>query len=83
MPTKTITKYSTKEHIMWLQEKLNSVLDKKESFIPLSVDGIYGNKTRIAVLMYWEQLGLNKNGSDTGWKVGKTTRTALNEVRKK
>lgn len=83
MPAKTITKNSSKEHIKWLQEKLNAVLDKKESFIPLSVDGIYGNKTRIAVLMYWEQLGWNKKGSDSGWKVGKATRVALNDGRKK
>lgn len=71
-PTKSITKESFKEDIKWLQEKLNKVL-VGESNIPLKVDGIYGNKTRIAVLIYWEKLGWNKDGSADGWRAGAKT----------
>lgn len=79
MPEKTITQDSSKEDIKWLQDKLNSVL-VGESFIPLPSSGIYDNKTRIAVLIYWEKLGWNKDGSDTGWKAGKKTIAALDKV---
>lgn len=68
-PTKTITRESSKDDIKWLQEHLNSVLEG-HSFIPLNADGIYGNKTRIAVLIYWESLGWNKDGNDDGWRAG-------------
>lgn len=79
MPEKTITQDSSKEDIMWLQDKLNSFL-VGESFIPLSNDGVYDNKTRIAVLIYWEKLGWNKEGKDTGWKAGKKTIASLNNA---
>ncbi len=78
MPTKTITKDSAVEDIKWLQEKLNMVLTG-ESFVPLTVSGVFDNKTRIAVLIYWEKLGWNKDGKDTGWKAGKKTIRALEE----
>ena len=71
-PTKTINRESTIQDIKWLQEKLNSKL-LGHSNIPLNVDGAYGNKTRIAVLIYWEVLGWNKEGKDDGWKIGKKT----------
>lgn len=76
MPAKTITKESPKEDIKWLQDKLNSVLIG-ESNIPLTVNGTYDNKTRIAVLIYWEKLGWNKDGSADGWRAGKNTIKAL------
>lgn len=72
VPTKTITKGSPVEDIKWLQVKLNIFLDG-HSFIPLKVDGIYGNKTRIAVLILWESIGWNKDGEDDGWRVGSKT----------
>lgn len=71
-PTKTITIDSSKEDIKWLQDRLNKALPN-ESNIPLIVDGIYGNKTRIAVLIYWEKLGWNKDGSADGWRAGAKT----------
>lgn len=82
IPSKTITKKSSVTDIKWLQGKLNTVL-KGESFIPLAVDGIYGNKTRIAVLIYWEKLGWNQTGKDTGWGAGSNTITALSKGRTK
>lgn len=71
-PTKTITKDSSKEDIKWLQDRLNKALPN-ESNIPLIVDGTYGNKTRISVLIYWELLGWNKDGSADGWRAGVKT----------
>jgi len=73
---KRITKESTVQEVKWLQEKLNSKLPG-HSNIPLTVDGVYGNKTRIAVLVYWEVLGWNKKGKDDGWKIGKKTMDKL------
>ena len=78
MPEKTITQDSPKEDIKWLQDKLNLAL-VGESFIPLS-SGVYDNKTRIAVLIYWEKLGWNKGGNDTGWRAGKKTIASLNNA---
>ncbi|MFV0344408.1 MAG: peptidoglycan-binding domain-containing protein, partial [Anaerocolumna sp.] len=63
MPAENITRSSSREDIKWLQEKLNKVVQG----YPLKVDGIYGPKVRIAVLMYWEQRGWNKDGKDCSW----------------
>lgn len=76
IPTKSITKESSKEDIKWLQDRLNKELPG-ESNIPLTVDGIYGNKTRIAVLIHWEKLGWNKDGSGDGWRAGAKTIKSL------
>ena len=76
VPTKTITKSSSKDDIRWLQNKLNSVL-AGESFIPLAVNGIYDSKVRIAVLIYWEKRGWNKDGAKDGWSAGTGTIDAL------
>lgn len=76
-PAKTITKDSTSNDIKWLQLNLNRYLFNLEGFIPLTVDGIYHNKTRIAVLIYWEMLGWNTSGEGTGWYVGLATINAL------
>jgi len=81
-PTKTITSLSPKEDIKWLQINLNQCLGKAESFIPLLVDGSYGSKTRIAILIYWERLGWNKKMEDDGTKAGKETMQALLAGRK-
>ncbi len=77
IPTKTITPESSREDIKWLQTKLNQCLNSTESFIPLTVDGSYGPKTRIAVLIYWERLGWGKHMKDDGTKAGKATIEAL------
>ena len=75
IPTNTITKDSSQEDIKWAQEKLNGVLP---SWFPkLKVDGSYGPKTRIAVLIYWDQLGWGKHMMDDGTRIGKATREAL------
>lgn len=76
MPTKSITKGSSKEDIKWLQDRLNKALPD-ESNIPLMIDGIYGNKTRIAVLIYWEKLRWNKDGTGDGWRAGAKTINSL------
>lgn len=78
MPKSTITQGSSEEDVIWLQEQLNQVLFG-ESFIPLTNMGVYDNKTRIAVLIYWEKLGWNKDGKDTGWRAGKKTIQTLKE----
>ncbi len=77
MPSSSISVTSSKEDIIWLQSKLNECLSKNESFIPLAVDGDYGPKTRIAVLIYWERLGWGKHMKDDGKKAGKATIEAL------
>ena len=70
-PTKTITKESSKEDVKWLQTRLNEKLEGLYAL--LKIDGIYDNKTRIAVLILCESLGWNKDGVDDGWKVGVKT----------
>lgn len=73
-PIKTITKDSSKEDIKWLQERLNVILKDKW---PLQVNSVYDNNTRIAVLILWESLGWNEDGSGDGWRAGKNTINAL------
>lgn len=75
-PKENITRNSSKDDIKWLQDKLNKALPDY-TYIPLDNDGIYGAKTRIAVLMYWEKRGWNQDGKNTGWTVGSGTREAL------
>ena len=74
-PVKAITPESPKEDIQWAQNKLNAVLPE---WLPkLKVDGDYGAKTRIAVLIYWDALGWARHMRDDGTKIGKSTRKAL------
>lgn len=81
MPKKTITPESTKSDIKWAQERLNDVIP---SWLPrLAVDGLYGAKTRLAVLTYWDQLGWGKDIADDGTRIGKATRKALADKRRK
>lgn len=80
VPTKSITPKSSNVDIKWAQEKLNLVIP---AWLPkLKVDGNYGPKTRIAVLVYWDALGWGKHMNDDGKKIGKATREALAEGRK-
>ena len=80
VPTKSITPKSSNVDIKWAQEKLNAVIP---NWLPkLKVDGDYGPKTRIAVLVYWDALGWGKHMNDDGKKIGKATREALAEGRK-
>ena len=75
IPSKTITMTSSNQDIKWAQEQLNAVLP---SWYPkLKVDGSYGPKTRIAVLIYWDSLGWGKHMQDDGTRIGKATREAL------
>ena len=71
-PTKSITKTSPKEAITWLQQKLNTALPGV-TYIPLIADGVFGTRTRIAVLIYWEFKGWKQDGKEDGWKVGPGT----------
>ena len=85
VPAKAVTPESSKEDIKWAQERLNTVLPKIypaiPGIVPLQVDGDYGPKTRIAVLMYWDALGWGKHMNDDGKKIGTSTREALAEGR--
>ncbi len=75
MPAKTITPESPKQDIKWAQERLNAVIP---AWLPkLAMDGSFGPKTRIAVLVYWDQLGWGKHMQDDGTKIGSATRNAL------
>lgn len=76
IPSGVISKTSSTDDIKWLQSKLNAVLTG-ESFHPLAVDGVYGNKTRLSVLIYWEKLGWNSEAADSGWNVASGTKNAL------
>jgi hypothetical protein len=80
MPTTTVSPASTKEDVMWAQSSLNQVLP--DWFPKLKVDGDYGSNTRIAVLVYWNQLGWNKTMKDDGTRIGSSTRAALEAGRK-
>ncbi len=71
-PTKTITAASPKEHIMWLQERVNRYSDAG-----IDVDGRYGPRTKQAVLNYWKRLKWNQHGRDDGTRAGKATIEAL------
>ena len=75
IPEIAVTPESSKEDIKWAQEKLNAVLP---DWVPrLKVDGDYGSKTRIAVLILWDSLGWGKHMKDDGTRIGKSTREVL------
>ncbi|MDF2842458.1 MAG: hypothetical protein K0R00_884 [Herbinix sp.] len=78
----TITPASSAKEIKWVQEKLNAVLSEIPGITPLEVNGVYGPNLRIAVLLYWQQLGW-ANLKDHGTSIGKTTINALAAGRKK
>ncbi|MBE5967662.1 MAG: N-acetylmuramoyl-L-alanine amidase [Lachnospiraceae bacterium] len=75
IPDRSITPESDSKDIKWAQKKLNAVLP---DWLPrLKVDGDYGPKTRIAVLVYWDKLGWGKHLEDSGKTIGKATKEAL------
>jgi N-acetyl-anhydromuramyl-L-alanine amidase AmpD len=71
-PKSTIAVNSSPDDINWLKLKINNALIGN-SYIPLELNGVYDNKTRIAVLILWESFGWNKDGADDGWRAGKKT----------
>lgn len=75
---KTVSIKSSKEDIKWLQERLNKCVKG----YTIKVDGDYGAQTRIAVLLYWDQLGWAKHMKDSGKKAGSSTVIALAQGRK-
>jgi N-acetylmuramoyl-L-alanine amidase CwlA len=77
IPSKSITPKSDPKDIIWAQAKLNKVLAQVSGFTSLKIDGIYGPKMRIAVLMYWDLLGWGKDMADDGKMIGKATIAAL------
>ena len=78
MPNKAITPESPKEDIKWAQEHLNALLP--DLYPRLKVDGNYGPKTRIAVLILWNSLGWGKHMKDDGTRIGKSTREVLANI---
>ena len=79
-PEETITPGGDSLAIIWLQVKLNRCLQGVAGFKELTLDGIYGAKTRAALLLYWKKLGWNKDGANTGWIAGIETKAALAAV---
>lgn len=75
-----VTPDSGTDEIRWLQHSLNQVLP--EWFPKIAETGIYDAVTRIAVLVYWEQLGWGKHMDDDGRVAGKSTCRALADNRK-
>ena len=74
-----ITRDSDKSEIAWLQNRLNQCVTGYK----IPVTSIYDSATRIAVLMYWRQLGWGEHLRDDGTEVGKATIKALSEGRTK
>ena len=80
-PSKNITPNSSREDVKWAQKRLNALLP---SWYPrLVVDGIYGRKTRIAVLIYWDMLNWGAHMKHDGTGIGLATRKALAQGRKR
>lgn len=67
-PKKKVNKQSPKLEIMWLQIKLNEKINAG-----LIVDGVFGEKTRQALLKYWKSLNWSKDRKSTGWTAGEKT----------
>jgi hypothetical protein len=82
IPIKTISKVSSKNDIKWLQNKLNKALKSVFDYVPLIVDGKYGKKTKMAVLLFWRKQGWNKNNSADGTRAGLKTILKLNKPTK-
>ena len=78
-PAKTITRGTSAEEINWLKDKLNKCLGTT-LFTPLELNGVYDNKTRIALLIAWELWGWNKEGKDDGWRAGLKTIDKLDSI---
>lgn len=76
IPTAPINQMSDTKAIKWLQEKLN----KANPTYTIPVDGKYGPKTRIAVLMYAESKGWDWS-KNTGYSSGKGTIDSLTKLK--
>lgn len=70
---KRVTRESTKEDIVWLQTQLRKCVKNYQ----IKITGVYDSTTRIAVLIYWEQLGWGRHMNDDGTVAGKSTVLAL------
>lgn len=79
VPAKTITPKSSAEDIRWAKMQLNKVLP---DWLPkLNINGIYTPELRIAVLVYWNQLGWGNHMRHDGTRIGIATIEALAEGR--
>nr|WP_308743527.1 N-acetylmuramoyl-L-alanine amidase [uncultured Anaerocolumna sp.] len=76
VPAAPINQMSDIKAIKWLQEKLN----KANPTYTIPVDGKYGPKTRIAVLMYAESKGWDWS-KNTGYSSGKGTISSLKKIK--
>lgn len=81
MPTKAITPESSPDDVNWVKDNLNKVLPVIKGITPFQLDGKYDPELRIAVLMYWNQLGWGTHMRDDGLKIGTSTRQALADGR--
>lgn len=72
VPIASIKPNSSTVDILWLQDKINEKLSGVKSFVPLTIDGVYGTKTAAAVLLLWKQMGW-KIGNKKGYETGKNT----------
>lgn len=75
---KRVTNTSPKEDIVWLQSQLTKLVKG----YTIKVTGVYDAPTRIALLMYWEQLGWGRHMEDDGKVAGASTINALAQGRK-
>ena len=74
IPTAPINEKSDIKAVKWLQERLN-----KANPYTIPVDGKYGPKTRIAVLMYAESKGWDWSKA-TGYSAGQGTINSLKKI---
>lgn len=77
IPVKTITVDSSVKDIKWLQVRLNRALPPIKGVTPTNANGVFDSKTRLAVLLFWEQLGWAKHLKNDGTRVGTKTKNAL------
>ncbi|MBU5331400.1 N-acetylmuramoyl-L-alanine amidase [Anaerocolumna aminovalerica] len=75
VPATPINQKSDSKAIIWLQERLN----KANPNYTIPVDGKYGPKTRIAVLMYAESKGWDWS-KNTGYSAGQGTISSLEKI---
>lgn len=75
---KKINKDSGKYLIKMLQKKLNTI---DVGLTKLTVDGVYGDSTKLYVLAVWNLWGWNKNGSRNGKTAGVKTLKQLGLIK--
>lgn len=79
-PTLKINAKSSESDIMWMQQRLNSCITDKK-YKKLAITGKWTHNTTQAVLLYWNQIGWNKDGKKKGKSIGKNTIEALYRYR--